>query len=254
MSISNFHTRLAETIAWCSLQNIENDPPETEEFRHREQLARQGTALYRRAQLLEKKNSVQSWLLDHLHLGPREDTKELRRQGLEFMRAGDVTSILPLNNQLRTPALRPQPFVWPQTDRSEIVEELSEKRAALLHAKNAYPQVVFTDLAGGRLLAYEPDDNVEDGASQHQSKGYFDGKDAPPWDTWICYVDRSLISWVPSLLLDLAQRGVAVNCVDCIRWVEDGFLNETLTATAKPPSSSATSLPENSTPSSNPRT
>jgi hypothetical protein len=226
MHILHLQTRLAETIAWCSLQNLLSDPPKTEEFRHRQQLERQGRALYRRAELLEKRNSLQSWLLDHLHLGPRENPEELRRQGLELMRAGDVTPILPLNNQLRTLELRPRPFTWPQTDRTEIAEELAEKRAAFLRQRDAYPQSISSDLAAGRLLAYEPDENVTDGASRHQSKGYFDGDDAPPWDTWVCYVDRSLISWVPPALLNLVQEGVAVNCVDCIHWIDEGFLDK----------------------------
>jgi hypothetical protein len=226
MDTLHLQNRLAETIAWCSLQNLVSDPPETDEFRHRQQLERQGRALYRRAELLEKRNSLQSWLLDHFHLGPRENAEELRHQGLELMRAGDVTPILPLNHQLRTLELRPRPFAWPQTDRMGIVEELAEKRARFLRQRDTYPRTISTDLAGGRLLAYEPDENVADGASQHQTKGYFDGDDAPPWDTWVCYVDRSLISWVPPMFRGLVQEGVSVNCVDCIHWTDEYLFNK----------------------------
>lgn len=221
-----FQKRLAETVAWCCLQTIESDPPETEEFRRRKQLERQGAELYRRGQLLEKKHSLHSWLLSHLPLSKQGEAKDLRRQGLELMRAGDVTPILPRNDQLRTAALRPQPFVYPQPNREAIVEELSEKRATLLGERKAYPQSVALDLAGGRLLVYEPDENVEDGASQYQTKGYFDGCDAPPWDTWVCYFQRSLISWVPAQLLNLANDGIEVNCVDCIRWIDETLLKQ----------------------------
>jgi hypothetical protein len=89
---------------------------------------------------------------------------------------------------------------------------------------HATPTVVSSDLAGGRLLVYAPDENVEDGASLYLSKGYFDELDAPPWDTWVCYFDRHLISWVPPCLLDLVQAGIAVNPVDCIRWLENAAL------------------------------
>jgi len=218
--------RLTETIAWCSLQNLESDPPETDEFRRRKQLERQGSELYRRGKLLEKKGRLQSWLLSRLHLGSQEDAKELQRQGLELMHSGNITSILPLNDQLRTPALKPRPFFDPQTDRSEVVEELLEKRAALLRKQNAYPKSLSSNLAGGKLLAYEPDDNVADGASQYQSKGYFDEDDAPPWDTWVCYFDRHLVSWVPPQLLDLVSKGIAVNVVDCVRWIDETFLEK----------------------------
>jgi hypothetical protein len=83
---------------------------------------------------------------------------------------------------------------------------------------------VSSDVAGGRLLVYEPDFNVEDGASEYMSKGYFDERDAPPWDTWVCYFDCQLISWVPPCLLDLVQAGIAANPVDCIRWLENAVL------------------------------
>jgi hypothetical protein len=226
MNIAHFETRLTETIAWCSLQKLVNDPPETEEFHNRAQLARQGRAFYRRAELLENKNNLQNWLLAHLRFNPREESKELRREGLELMRAGDVTPILPLNNQLRTPELKPEPFVSRRTDQVAIVEELAVKRAKLLRQRGEYPTSISSNLGGGRLLVYEPDCNVEDGASQNQSKGHFDGQDAPPWDTWIAYKGNHLIAWVPPPLLDLIKAGIEVNCVDCIRWAEENLLEK----------------------------
>jgi len=137
------------------------------------------------------------------------------------MKLGNVSEILPLNNQLRTAELRPEPFVWSQTNRPLVVEELSAKRAELLRQHDAHPKFISSELAGGKLLIYEPDYNVDDGSSQEQSKGYFDGKDAPPWDTWVCYFECQLISWVPPALLDLVQAGIATNPVDCIRFVEE---------------------------------
>lgn len=43
---------------------------------------------------------------------------------------------------------------------------------------------------------------------------------APPWDLWVHYTDGLLVSWVPDLLIDLAQRGIDANPVDCIRWAD----------------------------------
>jgi hypothetical protein len=226
---SRCQMRLSETVAWCTLQRLENDPAETDEFRNRQQLAREAAFLFRRAVLLEKKNSIQSWLLHHLRLGPNEDPKELRRRGLELSRAGDVAAVLPLNGQLRTPELAPRSLFEAEIDRGEIVEELSDKRAGLLRNRGAYPTRISSDLCGGKLLIYEPDDNVADGASQHQSKGHFDAEDAPPWDTWVFYFDRHLVSWVPPKLVDLVQRGLDVNPVDSIRWADEGVLTKLLT-------------------------
>jgi hypothetical protein len=129
----------------------------------------------------------------------------------------------PLRQQLRSSELRSCAALLfqPGENRTELVEALAEKRASLLRDMNAFPAAVSSDLAGGRLLVYEPDSNVEDGASEYMSKGYFDERDAPPWDTWVCYFDCQLISWVPPCLLDLVRAGIGTNPVDCIRFVEE---------------------------------
>ena len=129
----------------------------------------------------------------------------------------------PLHQQLRNSEFRFFADSLFQTveNRTELVEALAEKRASLLRDMNVFPAAVSSDLAGGRLLVYEPDSNVEDGASEYTSKGFFDELDAPPWDTWVCYSDCQLISWVPPCLLDLVQAGITTNAVDCIRFVEE---------------------------------
>jgi hypothetical protein len=230
MDESLFQKRLAEAIAWCSLQTLEGEPPETDEFRRRKQLTEQGLALYRRAESLERKRGIQTWLLDHLQFRRQEDYKVIRQRAFDLIRAGDTVSILPLTGQLRSTELTPRPFTSARADPARIVEEVAEKRASLLLGRNSYPYSASTDLAGGRILAYAPDENVQDGASQHSSKGFFDGDDAPPWDLWFFYVDRHLISWVPEQLLNLADKGIAVNAVDCVHWVDADFLKRLMTA------------------------
>jgi hypothetical protein len=192
MNESHFRKRLTETIAWCSLQSRKGDCPPTDEFFRREKLAKEGREPYKRALFLER-GTLHRWLTGPLRFGT-QDPERIKEQALELMRAGETASLLPLHSQLRTLELKPWAFTWTQTDRAEIVEELAEKRASLLLQKNSYPHIAFLDPAGGKLLTYEPDDNVADGASQHQSKSYFDGDDAPPWDTWVCYFDHYLVS------------------------------------------------------------
>ncbi len=169
---SLFERRLSETIAWCSPQRLECNAPETEEFRQRLALANQGHALWRRGTLLEKRGHIQSWLLNHLTLQGNENAEELKSRGLQLMREGDVTSILPLNDQLRTLSLQPRTFPSEQKDRCEVVEEVARKRADLLRELGRYPTEISANLAGGRLLAHDPDETVADGASQYQSKGH----------------------------------------------------------------------------------
>jgi hypothetical protein len=118
----------------------------------------------------------------------------------------------------------------PRTDRPAAVEELAHARARRLAAGDRSVSSAV-DLAGGRLVVYFPDANLFDGSAELESRGFFDGDNMPPWDTWVAYVDdgadqtRSydsyLVSWVPPTLLDLADGAVAVNPEQCIVWAED---------------------------------
>ncbi|MCA1819166.1 MAG: hypothetical protein LC620_03805, partial [Halobacteriales archaeon] len=89
-------------------------------------------------------------------------------------------------------------------------------------------------LAGGRLVVYEPDTNLFDGAAQLASDGFFDVNNVPPWDTWLDYFPPTkegtgkystddhgkLVAWVPSPFLAAADIGIRVNPEDCIRWAD----------------------------------
>jgi len=72
----------------------------------------------------------------------------------------------------------------------------------------------------GRLLLYEPLENVADGASEFSSQGFFDIEDAPPWDTCFAYIKGSIVSWVPEAVVNQVQAGIDANPVDCIHWCD----------------------------------
>ncbi len=57
------------------------------------------------------------------------------------------------------------------------------------------------------------------------TKGFFDVNNVPPWDTWVCYLDRYLVSWVPPVLEELASAGIRVNPEECIQWATPAFVN-----------------------------
>jgi hypothetical protein len=145
-------------------------------------------------------------------------------------------------DSLRTPALRPAAFDESRTygsfawatasDWSAIVEALAKERARLLEAAGVYPDQGAQDLAGGRLMVYDPDANLCDGAAEAETGGLFDADNIPPWDTWISYVgedesppwresDSYLISWVPPSLVELADNGICINPEQCILWAEE---------------------------------
>jgi hypothetical protein len=81
----------------------------------------------------------------------------------------------------------------------------------------------------GRLLIYFPDEELTDGAAEQESDGFFDLHNCPPWDTWIAMVEDAgreshnpyLVAYVPSVLVEHAERGISVLVEDCLGWVED---------------------------------
>jgi hypothetical protein len=51
-----------------------------------------------------------------------------------------------------------------------------------------------TDLSGGRLLVFDPDGTLSDGAAAVGSRRFFDDDIIPPWDCWVLYVADPLTS------------------------------------------------------------
>ena len=89
-------------------------------------------------------------------------------------------------------------------------------------------------IAPGRLLAYYPDAQLSDGVPGLETMGFFDGENAPPWDTWIALLrhdvastltdgngyEEFLVAWVPNELVELADRGISADTVDSIAWLD----------------------------------
>ena len=92
-----------------------------------------------------------------------------------------------------------------------------------------------------KLLIYECQETVEDGASEAASLGFYDRLDAPPWDTWVSYRDGAVFCCVPNFAISRAQNGIDANPVDCIHWADwsrlnedKGSANQSLTSSFKP--------------------
>jgi hypothetical protein len=103
-----------------------------------------------------------------------------------------------------------------------VVESVVRARYIALH----HPQKrLATDLAGGRLLIYEPDMNLAHGLEESETRGFVDIDNIPPWDTWIDYVIEAkanyLLSWVPGPLVTLVTDGIAVSPEMCFRFLDD---------------------------------
>jgi uncharacterized protein (TIGR02996 family) len=75
-------------------------------------------------------------------------------------------------------------WVWhAASERQAIVNTLANKRAELLAGGGWQPQMPYDDLAGGRLLLFDPDGTLSDGAAAAVSHGYLDEDNLPAWDT-----------------------------------------------------------------------
>ncbi|HYP21020.1 MAG TPA: hypothetical protein VEY08_13180 [Chloroflexia bacterium] len=158
-------------------------------------------------------------------------------------------------NSLRTPALLPEGFIFTKTsdgyttmeprlgqktvsELQVIVDTLAETRAQLLRLEQRYPEAPANDLGGGRLLFYNPYDNLAETVEEVYSDGFFELHAIPPWDTWLYFIEADmprearvppwyhwhnkwLVSWVPGALIELAHAGRMTSSTDAIRWAED---------------------------------
>jgi uncharacterized protein (TIGR02996 family) len=127
--------------------------------------------------------------------------------------------------------------IWrsPSTvERESIVNALGNRRAKCLSSASRNASGIAEDMANGRLLLFDPDGTLSDGAASQESSGFFDVENIPAWDTWVWYVeDRDisqyawtmfasyLVAWVPPHLLEFVDAGIRINPEECIRWAAD---------------------------------
>jgi hypothetical protein len=125
---------------------------------------------------------------------------------------------------LRSEELRPAENMndWPAK-----VEAVCARRESLL---NLQP-LQGSELTAGRLLLFDPGQNLSDVAAMVESNGFFNAENEPPWDTWVQYVrqqpqragtwthlDSYLVCWIPPAFLDVVDRAIEVNPEECFLW------------------------------------
>jgi hypothetical protein len=159
---------------------------------------------------------------------------------LELRLAETINWCLPLANvltpreSLRSEKLRPviadteSDLLYIPYERLSSISNLFEMRRKLLD-QDISPVSSYNDLKGGKLLAYFPDENVCDGASEVASFGFLDVRDAPAWDTWIGLFKNPssdfILSYIPKSFIKFVQAGIDVNPVECILWLENTGTN-----------------------------
>jgi hypothetical protein len=95
------------------------------------------------------------------------------------------------------------------------VARVVASRAALLRQNSSKYSVA--EVAHGRLLLYDPAENLADGAAENSSSGFFDTNN-PSLGIWVGMANRTLVSWVPPVLVEAAQMDIDANPEKCIRW------------------------------------
>jgi len=204
----SFKRSLAETIAWCAGQSLTAHPEESGDIRRRRALLDESNRLFRT--VFERFN----------HNWDKVRASAEWHQSQELNKQADPDTLSLLDAQLRTAALKPsfqldefKDDLW-----DKAVSEVVAKRSAQL--SNVSMSVESQSLAGGSLLEFIPSETLMDGAAKYSSNGFFDVNNVPPWDIWVGFSDRILVSWVPSVLVELAQSGIEANPEGCIRWAE----------------------------------
>ncbi len=109
--------------------------------------------------------------------------------------------------------------VYANQDLGKVVAHLNKTRSKLLHRPSTGPRTV-----PGKILVFWPEETVHCGASEASSEGFFDLDDTPPWDTWFWYgptaqVSPGIYAWVPEDLVQIAERGIDANPVQCMQWL-----------------------------------
>ena len=131
---------------------------------------------------------------------------------------------------LRKLELRPRVFEESRFSAVDFVAVERERYGGVEIRQAKVPQ----DLAGGRLLAYFPNQNLSDGAAEDETLGFLDVDNIPAWDTWVAYfeeyADRDyygcyLVAWIPPQFVEPVSDGISINPEECILWLSDTKLS-----------------------------
>lgn len=196
---------LAEAFSWCQSQELIANPEETPDIRRRRALFKESCSL--------------SWKA--YQVGEEYPDGPNRKRARELLEEANPNSLVLLRKQLRSSELLPE-AVYSSLSADTFAEAfslvISNRRDCL--ERTGIEVLSPPTKEHGRLLNYWPDENLADGAAEYSSNGFFDTDNVPPWDTWVSFDDRTLICWIPRVLVPLAQAGIDANPEACIDWVK----------------------------------
>ena len=133
-----------------------------------------------------------------------------------------VSDASDLSRCFRSPTLQPPIDIGEHTDSIDLIQNAVQH---VIDCRFTYFATAGTEDASGtstgRLLAFYPRVTIFDGFAAIESDGFYDPANVPPWDTWVCFVDDFLISFVPRRFTVNAECGIITNAEECIVWLRD---------------------------------
>lgn len=206
-SSERFESSLAEAIVWCRMKALID--ADSDEIRRRRALYSEAEQQWQEAKAIVKRGGQRRQITD---------TKQWQ-QAMSLLKQ-IRESLGPLDRKLRSPELKPSFNLDKFGNDSLWAEAVAETVARRSPVTTGAPSEKGDTNVGGRLLLYTPSENLACGAAEVSSNGFFDVNNVPPWDIWVSFSERTLVSWVPPALIDVAQMGIDVNPEECIRWAE----------------------------------
>ncbi len=200
----DFEQRLHETVVWCSQEPALIATALSPEVGKHLQIMKEVGELIRASQ---RKN----WFWRSV-TSNRDRRARSKLISMAAPVVGSLTELFrcsELARQIDRSALRSN------EDWENAVAFVARKRHEIIKNEAILPDSIQHT---GRILVCNPSETVVDGAAQYQSAGFLDLTDAPPCDTWVHFNAGELVCWIPQQLVWLAQLGIDVNPVDCIRW------------------------------------
>lgn len=145
-------------------------------------------------------------------------------------------------NLYRTIELSPKHHYYqiPDTKKAVVISDLINKRSDLIRAAQVELIPVHELVNYGRVMFFNANDTVVDGAPELASGYYVDIGDAPSLDTWLAIgsqlnaidfyneqplVSDLLIAWVPKSQYFYAQQAIEVACLDNFEWPNNEFIS-----------------------------
>ena len=129
---------------------------------------------------------------------------------------------------------------------SELISEVLKKREIMSSSP-------IKKTSSGRVLLVSYEDTNFNGLTEYETNGYFDERDNPPWDTWVCEIEikyevkpvkssfikklflpkslsniydqeerahRLLVAWVPDCFIETVENAIAVECCNMLFWAD----------------------------------